>query len=238
MCSNAPKPPGDDQVDDHHHDRHQREHRRERQVGLVDRVDVVTDQVGLGDQQRRVDVAERQREGEDRAGDERREGERQDHLPEGVRRLRAQVLGGGEERVRDPLEPRVDRDDHERQPEVGEHQEDPDQVVGRRDPDRAEEAAAGHDRAPDVDLHEVARPERHQDRDDQRPPHLRRRHLRHEEGDREGEQRVHDGDRGGDADGPRDDRPVGRLRDERLEVVERERLLELLAESRRCSRTP
>ena len=45
--------------------------------------DDVADELVVGDQARRDVVAEGQREGEDRAGDDGREGERQDHPAEG-----------------------------------------------------------------------------------------------------------------------------------------------------------
>ena len=58
---------------------------------------------------RRDVVAERQREGEDRAGDDSGQRERQDHAPERPPAARAEVGGRLEVRVRDPLERGVDR---------------------------------------------------------------------------------------------------------------------------------
>ena len=81
------------------------------------------------DQVRRDEVAERQREGEDRAGDDRREDERQDHAAERVAGLGAEIVGGAEQRVGDPLQARVDRDDHVRQPDVAHHEPDGDEAV-------------------------------------------------------------------------------------------------------------
>ena len=50
--------------------------------------------------------------------------------------VRAEVAGGLEQRVGDPLERGVDRDDHERQPDVGEHE--PHRGVRVADVDRPE----------------------------------------------------------------------------------------------------
>src|SRR3954453_16566209 len=63
------------QVDDHDRDRDRRERCRQRQVGGYVRVDDVADELRLADQQGRDEIAERQREGEDRSGHERREDE-------------------------------------------------------------------------------------------------------------------------------------------------------------------
>ena len=64
-------------------DRHGREGGGQRQVVGDVVVDDVADELGVGRDQRRRDVvAEGEREGEDRAGDDGREGERQDHAPE------------------------------------------------------------------------------------------------------------------------------------------------------------
>ena len=56
------------------------------------------------------------------------------------------------------------------------------------------------------------------------------RHLRHVEGNREGEDRVGDRDQGRDEDGAQDDRPVDGFIEERFEVFEAEALLELAAD--------
>ena len=137
-------------------------------------VDDVADELRVGHEVRRDVVAERQREREDRARDEGREDERQDDPPEGRPRPAAEVRRGLEERGRDPLQARVDRQDHVRQPEVAQHE--PGVGESRRGPGPSmpngceapvEEAVALEDRPPRVDLDEVGRPERHQDRDDE-----------------------------------------------------------------------
>ena len=74
------------------------------------------------DQQRRDEVAERQREGEDRAGDDAGQRQRQDHAAQRAPTVRAEVTGGLQQRVGNPLERPVERHDHERQPDVGEHE--------------------------------------------------------------------------------------------------------------------
>src|SRR6516162_6792078 len=89
--------PGADQVDghdgdgDHGHGSGERHVVRDPDVA----VDDVADEVGAGpaDQQRRDVVTERQREGEDRPGDDARQGEREQHPARGVPGAAAQVLG-------------------------------------------------------------------------------------------------------------------------------------------------
>src|SRR3954454_17694545 len=66
---------GDQQVGDHDHDRDQRQRGGERLVVGDVAEDDVADELVVGDQARRYVVAEGQREGEDGAGDDRREGE-------------------------------------------------------------------------------------------------------------------------------------------------------------------
>ena len=99
--------------------------------------------------------------------------------------------------------------------------------------------ARGQDHAPGVDLDQVARPQRHQHRDDQNGLARAARHLGHVEGDREGQEHVGDRDGGRDGDRAQGNRPVHRLVDERLEVVQREGLGHLAGErvdvpERRC----
>ena len=80
--------------------------------------------VGRGDV-----VPEREREGEDRAGDDRRKVSGMITCAEGPAWFGPEVLGGAEQGVRDPLEAGVDRDDHVRQPDVAHYQPDGDRAV-------------------------------------------------------------------------------------------------------------
>ena len=174
-------------------------------------------------------VAEREREREDRARDDGGEGERQDHPAEGRAGPRAEVAGRLEERRRDPLEPGVDRQDHERQPDVAEHDRDGD--VARieddaRDPDLLERPferpAPGEDHAPRVHADEVARPQRQQHEHEHHGARARAGGAGHVVRDGEGEDRVDDRDQRRHPDGPERDRPVDGVGEQLLEVLERE----------------
>ena len=212
-----------------------RQRRRQRQVVGDVRVDRVADELGVADQRRRDEVAQGQREGEDRAGDDRREDERPDDAAERLPGLRTEVVGGGHERVRDPLEPRVDGDDHVRQPDVAHDEPDGDvavagavQAEGLERP--VEDALLAEDRAPGVDLDQIRGPQRHQHGDHEQALRPGPGDLRHEERQRQRQQRVGHGHRGGDQHRPQRDRPVDRVAEDRLEVVQRERLLDLAAQ--------
>ena len=118
---------------------------------------------------------EREREGEDRAGGEARHGERQDHPAQGRRAAAAEVGRRLDEGVRHALERGVDRQHHEREPDVGE--DDPhrpvrvgDVEIGQPEPveEVVERAVRIEDQAPRVDAHEVADPERQRRRDEER----------------------------------------------------------------------
>ena len=99
----------------------------------------------------------------------------------------AQVAGRLEQRVRQPLQPRVDRQDHVRQPQVRQREDDRDRAVARAvEPERLEQPGehAGvrlHHRLPGVDLHQVRRPQRRDDQGDQHAAPPRRDDLGHEE---------------------------------------------------------
>jgi hypothetical protein len=90
------EPARGDQVGAHDDHRHDRERGRERDVA-VDADEVVDDvaneaRAGSADEQRCDEVAEREREGEDRAGDHPRQRQRQDHgtaIAHGVATARA-----------------------------------------------------------------------------------------------------------------------------------------------------
>ncbi len=109
-------------------------------------------------------------------------GQRKDDLPEGGEGRGAQVVGGVDQGVGDPLQAGVDGQDHVGQPQVGE-----DQPHGHRTetrpfaPDRAEHPVEnpflGQDVPPGVDLDHVAGPQRQQHGDDEGPPGPRACHL-------------------------------------------------------------
>ena len=68
-------------------------------------------------------VAERQREGEDRAGDDAGKRQRQDHRAEGLARLGAEIGGGLDQVARHAFERRLRWQDHVGQPDVAEDEE-------------------------------------------------------------------------------------------------------------------
>ena len=76
--------------------------------------------VVAADDRGRDEVAQREREREDRAGHDAGERERQHDGAERRRSLRAQVARGLDQRAGHPFQRGVDRQDHERQPDVGE----------------------------------------------------------------------------------------------------------------------
>ena len=116
------------------------------------------------DDLRRDVVAEAQREREDRAGDDRRVDQRHDDDRK-VRHGRGpEVAGGVQQRVRQPLEPGVDGQDHVRQPQVGQRQHDRGAAPkpGPSSPNgcsiQAIRRLGLHHRLPRVDLDQVATP--------------------------------------------------------------------------------
>src|SRR5689334_18865354 len=158
------------QVEDHDHDRDHGERGRERQVaGRADvGVDDVADEARVrpADQDRRDEVAQREREGEDRPGHHARQRQRQDHAAQRAPVTRAEIAGRLQQRVRYPLQRAVYGHDHEGQPDVGE--DDPHRDVGVADVDRpqaqlgqrpAQRAALLQDDNPGVDPGQVARPQ-------------------------------------------------------------------------------
>src|SRR3954471_2759372 len=111
------QPPRDEQVADHDGDRDQGVRSRQRQVdvgGVV--VDDVADELGVRDEVGRDVVTQRQREGEDRAGYEGRENERDTAPAESVEAARAKVSRRLEQGVGYALEAGEDGQDHVRQP--------------------------------------------------------------------------------------------------------------------------
>ena len=67
---------------------------------LLDVDDLAEDQRRRADDLRHDVVAERQREGEDRAGDDAGQRQRQDHRPEGLARAGAEIVGRLDQRQR------------------------------------------------------------------------------------------------------------------------------------------
>jgi hypothetical protein len=139
----------------------------------------------------------------------------------------AQVLGCLDLRCGDALQGRVDRNDHERQPEIAEHGEHGpvrvDQVyLTEADPAQApvQDPVVSEDHQPGVNLGEVARPERKQDRHEQGGPGPGRCDAGHEVGEREGDGGVYHGDRRRHPDCPQDYGPVGRAGEDGGEVAE------------------
>ena len=87
----SPKLAGHEQIGDHDDDRHEGIRRRGRQRLASDVVDHGSDELLARDQARRDVVPERETEREDRAGDDRREGEGEDDAREGRERASAEV---------------------------------------------------------------------------------------------------------------------------------------------------
>ena len=155
------------------------------------------------------------------------QGERKQHQARGPPGPPAQVLRRLDLRGRDALQRRVHRDDHERQPEIAEHGEHGpvgvDQVdLAEADPAKrpVQDPVMGEDHQPGVHLGQIARPQGQQDRHEQGGPRPGRRDPRHEIGEREGDGRVHHGDRRRHPHRPQDDAPVGRAGEDRGEVVQ------------------
>ena len=148
---------------------------------------------------------------------------------------RAEVGRRLDQRVGDALERRVHRDDHERQPDVGEHQPHrgvrvADVRLGQADvPERpVERPALGEDHDPRVDARQVARPQRQQHRHEQRgcaPRRVATRAMKYANGTREHD--VGDRDQRGQLDRPPDDAQVRRGED-LAEVRERQVVLRAL----------
>ena len=188
----------------------------------------VADELGRRHQARRDVVTERQREREDRAGDEGRDDQRQDHPPERRQPAPAEIRRRLEEGVRDPLQARVDRQDHVRKPEIREDHPEADHPLaqpGSPEPHRREEPVEdpvlGQDQSPRIGLDEVTRPERHHDRHDHQAADPRRRDAGHVIGDREGEDHAGQRYGNGHPDRAKGHRPIERVRRDLDEVVER-----------------
>ena len=202
--------------DEHDPDGNERERGGERQVArhalLLE--DDVADELVVRDETRGDVVAEGQAEGEDGARDDRRQDQRQDDPPERDPGSPAEIGGRLEHRGRDPFQAGVDRDDHVRQPQVAldePHRLDavagPLQAEGRED--RVDDAVLAEHEPPGVDLDEVARPQREQDRDGQQSTHPRRREACHVKRDREGDHDAGQRDRAGHDHGPERDGSIG-----------------------------
>src|SRR5690348_6048225 len=148
---------GHDHDGEHGHGRGERDVVRHADIGVDDVADEV--RAGPADQQRGDVITEGQREREDRAGHDARQGQREQHQAGGPPGPRAQVLRRLDLRGRDPLQRRVHRDDHERQPQVAEDDEHgPVRVDQVHVQDRVEHAALGEDQQPGVHLGQVTGP--------------------------------------------------------------------------------
>ena len=139
-------------------------------------VDHVADEVRArsADERGGDEVAERQREGEDRARREARQDQRHEDRAKRAPAARPEIGRGLDVGVGHAFDRRPHRQDHERQPDVAEH--DPHRPVGVADVHRAEAHVAerpvddpvlGEYQPPRVHAHEVARPERDQHRHEQ-----------------------------------------------------------------------
>ncbi len=196
----------DDDQDQRH--QHERERRRRRVVGLaqVERLDHVADHPVAGAaEELGVDVVTGGGdEGQQRAGDDPGRRERQRHPQEALGGRAVEVLRRLDQPRVDPVEARVQRQDHERQEVVGE--------AGDHRAARGEDVAAGcqadrlqhvrhrafvgEDRLPGDGPDQVGGEERRDDREQQRvspSPGLERDHVGERVGDHQREQRRRPG---------------------------------------------
>ena len=193
-------------------------------------------------------VAKRQRKGEDRARDHARKGERQDHRAKGGERPGAEIRRGLDQPLGHPLEGRLGRQDHERQPDVGEHQEHAEvgdrqgrpadhrqrqhgiEQPGEPGPGErpADDALLGQDQLPGIDPDQIARPERQHDREVEQRLGPAGRVARHQVGDRKADQRGAQRDRERHADRAQDDVEVG-TRGQKVSVGAERQLVDHLA---------
>ena len=188
MFSERAGAPHQPQVDDHDHDGDGGQGGGERDVGRLAVEDQVAEHLGLAADDLDGDVVtERQREGEDRAGDHRRDDHRQHDRPERPPRPGAEVAGRLQQRVGQPLEAGVDRQHHERQPQVRQRDAPPRSARTRVSsrwsmsstpfsPSMMRQANA---------LDQVAGPQRRQHGDHQQLAHARAGDLGHVERDRQ-----------------------------------------------------
>src|SRR5574343_1665222 len=122
----GPQPTRQRQIERDQHDRHHGERGRQRNIAgraLLHIHEVADEQPGRPDQGRDDVIAQRQREGEDGAGHHAGERQRQQHMAEGGERTCSQILRGLGQALRHALDGGLNRQDHELQPDVGEHQE-------------------------------------------------------------------------------------------------------------------
>src|SRR5919205_1616783 len=114
---------GHGEINPHHDDWDYRKSSGERQVSgcALLRIDDLADEgARAADHAGNNEITKREREGEDRARRDAGDRKRQDHFPEGLLRLRAEICGSLDERARDALHRRLDRQDHVRQPDIDE----------------------------------------------------------------------------------------------------------------------
>ena len=206
---------------------------------------------GLADEEARIAddlrddvVAERQREGEDRAGDDAGQRQREDHVRKVWPGRAPRSAGGLDQARRHPLERRLHRQDHERQPDIEEDEERADVADRQRRPadhrereDRieqpgqvqlagepGEDAFLGEDQLPGVDAHQIARPERQHDAEIEERLPAPARIAGGEIGDREGDDRRGDRDQRRHRDGAEDDVEIGRRK--KLGIGRKRRLVD------------
>ena len=223
------EPPGGQQVDGHDRERHGGEGSREgrvvgdAEVAVDDRADQLV--VVAAHDRRRDEVAEREREREDRAGHDARERERQHDRAERRRALRAEIARGLDQRAGHALERCVDRQDHEGQPDVGErdrHRElrEADlHVQPELGQQGVQDAAVVEDQAHAVEAHDQAREQRHGDQHEHEAPGAGRGDAREVIGEREGQRDVDDRRDRREPERARHDRAVDRVARQELAVV-------------------
>ena len=171
-------------------------------------------------------VAEREREREDRSRREPRDREGQDHAAQRREPPAAEIGRRLDVGIGNALECGVDRQHHEREPDVGEHEPHGpvrvgDVQVGQAEPvQRPVERTVGvQDQPPRVHAHEVAHPQRQHRGDEQDEPQARARDAHEEIRVREGQHHARRRHGRRDPERAEDDRRVRRVRNG-AEVVE------------------
>ncbi len=192
---------------------------------------------GAADERGGDEVAERQREGEDRAGREARQDQRHEDRAKRAPAAGSEIGRGLDVGVGHAFDRRPHRQDHEWQPDVAEH--DPHRPVGVADVHRAKADVPEHRvedpvfreyQPPRVYAHEVARPERDQHRHEQGALQSLGCQPCGVEGEWHRQDRVGHGHRRGDPDRAQRDRAVDGHREKRFEVVERPAVDEVAGE--------
>src|SRR6266403_259856 len=120
-----------------------------------------------------TEIAEGENEGEGGAGEQARNGKRQDDAQKCLKRSGAEVVRGFDKRTRDVFECRVDGQKNERRVDVREHENDSEWAVEKERDGRMremqvlqeaiEDAFAAENGFPSVTAHQVTHPQRHDD---------------------------------------------------------------------------